>query len=300
MSLIQKIDKARPVGQKLNRKKTVRGCIKEQQTIFDVFEHLLRLNKFNNQVFFLNGFGHTFKNSINSILLGSTLLNLYVQDINALFDELNDEPEGVSADFIQACCSILGTMPQVIKGISNSTLKLEQSVSYLSELSGQSSASASSTVDINPLVTRCSTMIQHQIDNYTNRFRLDLKGTPAVLSGSAELLSQVILNLLMNALLSLPDRTCAVVISTSCDPATGQTLICVRDEGIGISDDYFPHIVKPFFTTWQERGCVGLGLTVADRVVRNYGGELSIDSEVGKGTNVSVMLPLCSPNKREF
>ena len=134
-------------------------------------------------------------------------------------------------------------------------------------------------------------MIQHQITNFTNHFRLDLKDTSVVLSGSAQLISQVILNLLMNALLSLPDRSCEVVISTSCDHEAGQVMMCIRDEGIGISNDLFPHIVKPFFTTWQEHGCVGLGLTVADRIIRNHGGELSIDSEPGKGTTVCVLLP---------
>jgi signal transduction histidine kinase len=283
----------------MNRQKAFRDTMNEQQDILNAFEHLLRLNQINNQVFFLNGFGHAFNNSINSIHLGSTLLNNYVQDINALIDELNDEPERVPAGFKKSCCSILTTMPQVIQGISDSTSRLKQFVSHFSEFTGQSPAVTGSTVDINPLVTLCSSMIQHQITNYTNCFSLDLKDAPAVLSGNAGLISQVILNLLMNALLSLPDRSCAVDVATSCDHEAGRIMICIQDEGIGIPDNFLSHIVEPFFTTWQKHGCVGLGLTVADRVIRNHGGELSIYSETGKGTRVCVMLPLSTPDKRE-
>lgn len=273
--------------------------MKVQQNTLHAFEHLLRLNRLNNQVFFLREFGHSLNNSINTIQLGGKLLNHYVQDINDLFDELNDDPERPPADFHTSCFSILSSMPQVIQGICDAALRLDHSASSLSKYTGQRPVAAGSIVDINHLVSLSSAMIQHQITCYTNHFRLDLNGSPAVFSGSSEQLSQVIFNLLMNALLSLPDKSCEVDISTSCDYEKGKVLICIRDEGTGMSNDLLPRIVEPFFSTWQEHGCVGIGLTVADHVIRNHGGELSINSEPGKGTTVRVILPYCSSDTLE-
>lgn len=270
-------------------------AISDQEKNLNAFEHLMMLNRSNNQAFFINGFDHVCNNMINSIQLGNTLLNQYVLDITGLFDELNDEPERFPDGFQETCRNILASMPQVIQGINSSACKLEKHISHLSEFTGKSRVSVEPAVDVNLLVSLSCSMIQHQIPGFTKHFRLDLSGAPTVLPGCAQQISQVIHNLLMNALLSLPDRSREVVVSTSCDHDSGRIRICVRDEGIGIATEFIPHIVKPFFTTWQKHGCVGLGLTVADGIIRNLGGELSIDSEAGKGTSVLVMLPQCTP-----
>ena len=135
-------------------------------------------------------------------------------------------------------------------------------------------------------------MTQHQISVHTNSFSLDLEPDLPVLPGNAEQMLQVILSLLMNALLSLPDRSSAIVLSAVFNSAAGSVQMCVRDEGSGISPEIFPEILEPFFSTWSEHGCMGLGLTVADQIIRNHGGALTIDSEIGKGTSVMVSLPV--------
>lgn len=280
-------------------RKAVCNTIGDQENIINAFEHLMMLNRINNQAFFINGFDHVCNNMINSIQLGNTLLNQYVMDITGLFDELSDEPERLSDGFQETCRNILASMPQVIQGINSSARKLEKHISHLSEFSGKSRISAEATVDVNLLVSLSCSMIQHQIPGFTSHFRLDLTGATTVVPGCAQQISQVIHNLLMNALLSLPDRSREVVVSTSCDYDSDRIRICVQDEGIGIATEFFPHIVKPFFTTWQKHGCVGLGLTVADGIIRNLGGELSINSEPGKGTSVRVLLPLCTPVTEE-
>ena len=147
-------------------------------------------------------------------------------------------------------------------------------------------------VDLNWLISHCASMAHHQISVYTNIFSLDLDPDLPVLHGNAEQMLQVILNLLMNALISLPGRSCAVVLSTSYNSATDRVQMRVQDEGGGISTDILPDILKPFFSTWSEYGCMGLGLTVADQIICNHGGTLCLNSELGKGTSVIVSLPV--------
>lgn len=273
--------------------------MKDQLLLPAILDHLLSLNRFNNQQFFLRDFEHSINNSINSIKLGSMLVGHYLQDIQGLVDELHDDPEIVSSAFMKQCDTILMSMSHVVQGISNATLKIDQIVPHLTEFTGQNTCAKKTSVDFNHLVSQCSTMTRNQTNNYTDNFRLDLNDSPVVLPDCAEQMTQVILNLMMNALLSLPDRSCEVVVSTACDYEAGRVLFSIRDEGVGISASVLPYIVEPFFTTWQMHGCVGIGLTVSDRIIRNHGGELSISSEPDKGTTVRVSLPHCKSVNRE-
>jgi len=256
------------------------------------FEQLLRLNRANNSAFFLSGFSHTFNNPLNSIQLASDLLNNYTQDINGLLDELNEEPDRLPAGFQKECCRILTDIPILTQGINDSVIRLKHSNLWLSEFSGKGAIAGLYGIDLNWLISHCASMTQHHISVYTNIFRLDLEPDLPVLQGNAEQMLQLILSLLMNALLSLPDQSSAIVLTTTYDRAAGSVQMCVCDKGSGISPEIFPDIFEPFFSTWSEHGCMGVGLTVADHIIRNHGGVLTIDSEIGKGTSAIVSLPV--------
>ncbi len=70
-----------------------------------------------------------------------------------------------------------------------------------------------------------------------------------------------------------------------------QVAIEVRDEGIGIAPEHLRRVFEPFFTTRGIGRGVGLGLTAAYGIVQRAGGTIELDSEVGKGTRVTVLLP---------
>lgn len=256
------------------------------------FEHLLKFNQLNNQAFLLRGVGHMFNNPLNSILLANKLIGNYFQDINDLFDELDVDPEQVPAGFREAGLCVLDSMPLVIKGISDSAGNLNQLVSLLSEFTAKRTDAGNGFVDLNQAISQCTSLTHHQICRHTKNFNLELESELPVVPGNAKQMTQLIFNLLINALLALYDRSCKVEISTSCDHAAGRIRICVKDTGSGMTPETFQQILVPFFSTWQEHGGIGLGLTVADLIIRNHGGELSIYSEPGEGTAVTVTLPL--------
>ena len=64
----------------------------------------------------------------------------------------------------------------------------------------------------------------------------------------------------------------------------------ITDSGQGISESDLKEMGRPFFTT--RAGKVGLGVAIAKRIVQAYGGELTYESRLGKGTTASVRLPL--------
>jgi signal transduction histidine kinase len=101
---------------------------------------------------------------------------------------------------------------------------------------------------------------------------------------------QVLLNLLLNAVQACSEGG-SVRVEFSSDERTVSA--CVSDTGKGISPAVLPNIFRPFFTT--KGNGTGLGLSLAKRIVEDHGGSLKAASEVGKGSQFTLMLPKLRP-----
>lgn len=105
-------------------------------------------------------------------------------------------------------------------------------------------------------------------------------------------INQIFLNLITNAADAIPDSG-EILLKTWVE---GENVcVGVSDTGTGIPDEVIAKIRDPFFTTKEVGKGTGLGLSIVDQIVTAHGGELKIDSEVGKGTAVTVVLPLTIP-----
>ncbi len=116
--------------------------------------------------------------------------------------------------------------------------------------------------------------------------------TPAVM-GNESRIGQVFLNLIVNAAQALPvgnvgKQTIRLVAGTSAD---GRALIEVHDNGVGMSDEVRRRIFTPFFTTKAPGVGTGLGLAICKRIVESMGGQIELDSRLGEGSTVRVLLP---------
>jgi cell cycle sensor histidine kinase DivJ len=104
---------------------------------------------------------------------------------------------------------------------------------------------------------------------------------------------QIMLNLLSNAI-KFTDRGGRVVVSLRC--AGGRLAVTVEDNGVGIAAADLPRIGHPFFQARsaydRKHDGTGLGLSIVKGLVSLHGGELQVRSELGKGTTVSILLPL--------
>jgi PAS domain S-box-containing protein len=123
-----------------------------------------------------------------------------------------------------------------------------------------------------------------------------------LVEGDASQLHQAILNLCMNARDAMPEGgllelTLQPVIAP--DPTSGEppvlrpyACLTVRDTGVGMDEHVKSRMFEPFFTTKGPGKGTGLGLAMVYGIVRNHGGFLEVDSEVGKGTSVRMYLPV--------
>lgn len=113
-------------------------------------------------------------------------------------------------------------------------------------------------------------------------------GLPAVQARPAQL-KQVFLNLVLNALESMPDGGEIMVSGERLSGDAGWVEVTIQDNGAGIAPDRFQHIFEPFFST-KENG-TGLGLWISHSIITAHQGQLIVESEPGMGTKVRVQLP---------
>ncbi len=107
-------------------------------------------------------------------------------------------------------------------------------------------------------------------------------------AGSRRELEQVVLNLVINAAQSIRGQG-RVRVATA--RRGDEVEIAVSDDGCGIPGDVIERIFDPFFTTKPAGEGTGLGLSISYEIVRRHGGRILVDSQVGRGTEVSVRLP---------
>jgi two-component system NtrC family sensor kinase len=110
--------------------------------------------------------------------------------------------------------------------------------------------------------------------------------------GAYDMARQILLNLFLNAIQAMPEGGRLTVRVRQAEG--GQACIEVIDEGEGISPDVLPLVFDPFFTTKARGVGTGLGLSICRDIARKHGGEISLESAVGRGTTVRVCLPLAS------
>ena len=150
-------------------------------------------------------------------------------------------------------------------------------------------------VDLNALLLKIIGLVEsvfstHQIPIVT---KLD-PDLPAILA-DANQLEQVFLNLVINAQHAMEKDGGALTISTAHLAGSRRIAVTVADTGAGIAPENLSRIFDPFFTTKSEGKGTGLGLSTAYGIVTNHYGEIKVESEVGQGTRMQVILPVTTP-----
>ncbi|HTU01304.1 MAG TPA: ATP-binding protein [Candidatus Sulfotelmatobacter sp.] len=170
--------------------------------------------------------------------------------------------------------------------------RIGQTVRHLLNFARESKPQKVET-DLTPLLTRCLTLLEH--DTAERRISISLRLEPDLprLWADPHQLEQVFLNILMNALEAMPGGGTLTVEAGRWRRETGQFLeVRVTDTGGGIPPQDLPRIFDPFFTTKEVGKGTGLGLSVSYGIVRAHAGSIDVDTKVGRGTVVTVALPL--------
>lgn len=151
-------------------------------------------------------------------------------------------------------------------------------------------------INVEAVVGVATQMARHEL---RSRATLDVVrgGPPLVLADEGQL-SQILLNLLVNASQAFTshDPTVNKVTIRTERTAQGQVAIEVEDNGPGIPPEVLARIFDPFFTTKPVGQGTGLGLSISQSIASSLGGELTCTTRVGQGTTFRLTLPVAEPS----
>lgn len=158
-------------------------------------------------------------------------------------------------------------------------------------------------VDLHPVVRRCVDLLATMARKRGSVVREVGEPAPALAFANAAQLEQVLTNLIVNALDSMPRgglvevglRTEHAAPPGQPQAASDWTCLSVRDEGVGLSDGESDRLFEPFYTTKGVGEGTGLGLSIAYGIVRDHRGWIEVQSEPGRGSRFSVYLPRKEP-----
>lgn len=146
--------------------------------------------------------------------------------------------------------------------------------------------------DLNEVVKKAVSVVMIQLSlNHVN-LSLDLAGDLPTAEADGNQIQQVMVNLLLNAGDALGSEGGMIRVSTRHEPQ-GFVELVVEDDGRGIDPEDLPRLFEPFFSTKGPRG-TGLGLAVTWGIVEAHGGSIDVQSQLGRGTQFTVRLPLAA------
>jgi PAS domain S-box-containing protein len=249
---------------------------------------LISSNKLASLGMLVSGVVHEINNPNNFISVNSSLLATIWDKAFPILERYAAE-EG---DFELAGMPferVRDVVPKLFSGLKKGSTRIKDIVDNLKGISKDDNRHCESKVDMIQVVHDALTIIGHQIKHFTDNFTLDHPKSAVFVYGNHQQLEQVIINLIMNALQSLPDKRCGIRVSVGHSGKT-RVIMAVQDEGRGIGAEIIERITEPFFSTRLDEGGTGLGLSISASIIKDHGGSIKFISHVDKGTKVMVSL----------
>lgn len=239
----------------------------------------------------VSGVAHEINNPNNFIMLNTPILREAWEGILPILNEYYKE----NGDFILAGMDytvMKNKIPLLLAGIeagSNNILKIIQDLkAYVKN----DPTGLHNDVDLNKIVESSLLLISNMVQKSTKHFSVNYEENIPCVKGNFQRLEQVVINLVQNACQALTDKEKAIHLTTAFEKRDGYVILVVEDEGVGIPEMNLATITTPFFTTKQDKGGLGLGLSIAKKIIDEHGGKIRIESEEGKGTRIEAFLPV--------
>jgi signal transduction histidine kinase len=147
-------------------------------------------------------------------------------------------------------------------------------------------------VSVNEVVQQALVFCEHIVRRGEAEVTLALADELPKVSGIRAQLHQVLINLITNAIHSLPPAGGKVTMSTALLENGRSVQVRVSDSGVGISPLDRDRVFEPFFTTKKDGKGTGLGLSIVKNIVEGHGGTVAFESQMGEGTTFVVTLPI--------
>ncbi|MDZ7815267.1 MAG: ATP-binding protein [Planctomycetota bacterium] len=237
----------------------------------------------------VSGVGHEINNPNSYIMMNAeSCLEIWRKVEPALREYAKrDDADVLSGSNIEFLCD---SMNEMLVATLDGSRRIKGIVSDMRRFTSQGETGMISRVDLNEVVESSIAMVKRRLDEKDVDLRLELQQSEVTVSANSAMLEQVLTNLITNAVDSI-ERGAANILVVTEIAEDGTSVLKVTDNGCGIPEDIRKRIMDPFFTTKRTQGGSGLGLPVSLRIVKRFGGELTVTSTEGKGSVVTVSFP---------
>ena len=201
-----------------------------------------------------------------------TVISVNVQTVSSILqhmDEAVTDPE----------------VTELLTDAQEEIMRLSRMVGGMLNLASISEGAEKGKTDFSVLLNSVADMLRLMLSKRGNQLKVEIEKNLTVF-GDADLLSQVAVNLIQNA----HNHTENGIIHFKALQEGAQVIVTVSDNGSGISSDLLPHVFERGITD-KVNGGTGFGLFLCKTVVESHGGQITITSEIGKGTRVAFSLP---------
>lgn len=210
-----------------------------------------------------------------------------VHEINNPLTSITVYADYLIKKFRRAGCeeADVAMLERILEG-SNRILKFARDlVDY-----GKPSVKQPDAISLNEVVQQSISFCEHVLDRAGAELTVRLGSEIPPLYGVRDQLQQVIINLLTNACHALGESGGPITVTTHAEGSM-RVAVEVADAGRGIPVADLPQIFEPFFTTKTPGEGTGLGLSIVKKIVDVHNGTIMVESEEGKGTTFSILLP---------
>ena len=228
-------------------------------------EKLIQAEKFASLGVLASGIAHEINNPLNFInggILG--IETILVENDSCLKDEMKP--------FIDAINIGVDRASKIVKGLNHYSQKDEDLMTVC---------------DLNTIMENCITIIKGQI-----RSEIELNYSyvheACLVIGNEGKLHKALLVVISNAEQAIVHKG---VIQLKTDVTDDKILVCIEDNGVGISEENLKRLYDPFFTTKSPGEGTGLGLSIALKIIQDHNGTIEHKSTIGEGTKVLITLP---------
>lgn len=270
------------------------------QSLKDTQAKLLQSEKLASVGVLAAGVAHEINNPIAFVMSNLESLSGYINDYEALIDNyhtLKDEPDDAARhaklEQIEAKLDQLDyefvkeDVEDLLKDSAQGTQRVRDIVVGLSEFAQLNQDDSWGMVDLNECIQVTLQLLQGRIPSGC-KVRTSL-GILSLTYGAAAQLNQALLNVIQNALQAVGEQGCVDIVTKE---QSGRLIVSIRDSGTGIAAEELDKVFDPFFTTRAVGEGTGLGLAMAYGIAKDHGGEIKVKSELGKGSQFIIILPI--------
>jgi polar amino acid transport system substrate-binding protein len=276
--------RTRELAQQVSEKELALEELRFQQ------DKLVQADKMTSLGILVSGVAHEINNPNGMILLNVPTLKEASEDADRILEEYYRE----HGDFTYGglpYSRMRDKIPRLFAEMHEGAKRIKRIVDDLKDFARRDTDALMESTGLNPVAQAAVRLVEPSLRSATGHFSATYADNLPLFRGSAQRIEQVIVNLLLNACQSLPDKERAISLATGFDLTSNCVTLTVSDEGIGIPPEVMPNLTDPFFTTKRDTGGTGLGLSGSAGIIKEHSGTLAFASAIDGGTVVTLTLP---------